>query len=225
MSYTNTYIWNLERTYLQRSNGDTDTENNRLMDTAREEGQGEGGTYGESNVETYITICKIGSQWEFAVWLRKLIQGLCINLEGWDGEGDGREVQKGGDIGMLLLLLSRFSRVQLCETPETAAHQAPPSLGFSRQEHWSGLPFHLQCMKVKSESEIAQSQPTHSDPMDCSPPGSSIHRIFQVRVLEWLAIAFSDCIYSHVYLLIPNLSLPSSPLVTLSLFSMSIHIY
>ena len=42
---------------------------------------------------------------------------------------------------MLLLLLSRFSRVRLCETPETAAHQAPPSLGFSRQEHWSGLPF------------------------------------------------------------------------------------
>jgi len=41
----------------------------------------------------------------------------------------------------VLLLLSRFSRVQLCATPETAAHQAPPSLGFSRQEHWSGLPF------------------------------------------------------------------------------------
>ena len=42
---------------------------------------------------------------------------------------------------LLLLLLSRFSRVQLCATPETAAYQAPPSLGFSRQEHWSGLPF------------------------------------------------------------------------------------
>ena len=42
---------------------------------------------------------------------------------------------------LLLLLLSRFSRVQLCATPETAAHQAPPSLGFSRQEHWSQLPF------------------------------------------------------------------------------------
>ena len=41
----------------------------------------------------------------------------------------------------LLLLLSHFSRVRLCATPETAAHQAPPSLGFSRQEHWSGLPF------------------------------------------------------------------------------------
>jgi len=41
----------------------------------------------------------------------------------------------------MLLLLSRFSHVQLCVTPQTAAHQAPPSLGFSRQEHWSGLPF------------------------------------------------------------------------------------
>ena len=42
---------------------------------------------------------------------------------------------------LLLLLLSRFSRVRLCATPQTAAHQAPPALGFSRQEHWGGLPF------------------------------------------------------------------------------------
>ena len=48
-------------------------------------------------METYITMCKIDGQWEFAVCLRKLKQGICINLEGWDGEGDGREVQKGGD--------------------------------------------------------------------------------------------------------------------------------
>ena len=59
---------------------------------------GEGEMYGKSNVETYITICKIDSQREFAVCLRKLKQGLCINLEGWDGEGDGREFQKGGNI-------------------------------------------------------------------------------------------------------------------------------
>ena len=51
--------------------------------------------------------------------------------------------------------------------------------------------FLLQCMKVKSESEVAQSCPTHSDTMDCSLPGSSIHGIFQARVLEWGAIAFS----------------------------------
>ena len=59
---------------------------------------GEGEMYGESNMETYITICKIDSQRELAVWLRKLKQGLCINLEGWDGEGHEKEVQKGGDI-------------------------------------------------------------------------------------------------------------------------------
>ena len=49
-------------------------------------------------METYITICKIGIQGEFAVWLRKFKQGLYINLDGWDGEGDEREVQKGGDM-------------------------------------------------------------------------------------------------------------------------------
>ena len=59
---------------------------------------GEGEMYGKSNMETYITICKIDSQWEFVVWLRKLKQGLCINLEGWNGEGHGREVSKEGDI-------------------------------------------------------------------------------------------------------------------------------
>ena len=52
--------------------------------------------YGKSNMETYITMCKI--EREFAVCLRKLKQGLCINLEEWDGEGDGREIQMGGDI-------------------------------------------------------------------------------------------------------------------------------
>ena len=57
--------------------------------------------YGKSNVETYITVYKIDSQREFAVWLWKLKQGPCINLEGWDGVGDGREVQKGVDICIL----------------------------------------------------------------------------------------------------------------------------
>ena len=69
-----------------------------------------------------------------------------------------------------------------------AAHQATPSLGFSRQEHCHFL---LQCMKVKNESEVAQSCPTLNDPMDCSLLGSSIHGIFQARVLEQGAIAFS----------------------------------
>ena len=54
-----------------------------------------------------------------------------------------------------------------------------------------GCHFLLQCMRVKSESEVSQSCPTLRDPTDCRPPGSSVHRIFQARVLEWGAIAFS----------------------------------
>ena len=61
-----------------------------------------------------------------------------------------------------------------------------------------GCHFLLQCMKVKSESEVAQSCRTLSDPMDCSPPGSSIHGIFQAGVLEWGAIAFSEMYTSGI---------------------------
>ena len=70
---------------------------------------------------------------------------------------------------MLLLLLSRFSRVQLCATPQTAAHQAPLSLGFSRQEYWSGLPFpspmHPCMLSRFSRVQLC-------DPMDSSPQAS-----------------------------------------------------
>ena len=92
---------------------------------------------------------------------------------------------------LLLLLLSRVSRVWRCETPWMAAHQAPLSLGFSRQEHWSGLPFPSLVHESEKWKEVTQSCPTLSDPMDCSLPGSSAHGIFQARVLEWVAIAFS----------------------------------
>ena len=78
---------------------------------------------------------------------------------------------------LLLLLLRRFSRVRLYGTPEMAARQAPLSLGLSRQEHWSGLPF--PSPMHESESEVAQSCPALSDPMDCSLPGSSVHGIFR----------------------------------------------
>ena len=93
---------------------------------------------------------------------------------------------------LLLLLPNGFSRVQLWATPETAAHQAPPSLGFFRQEHWSGLPFPSPMHESEkwkwSRSVVSDS----SDPMDCSLPGSSIHGIFQARVLEWGTNAFSS---------------------------------
>ena len=62
-----------------------------------------------------------------------------------------------------------------------------------------GCHFFLQCMKVKSESAVAQSCLTLSDPMDCSPPGFSVHGIFQARVLEWGAIAFSIIVKAMVF--------------------------
>ena len=90
---------------------------------------------------------------------------------------------------LLLLLLSHVSRVRLCATPQTAAHQAPPSLGFFRQEHWwVAISFSNAWqwkVKVKSLSRVRL-----SNPMDCSLPGST-HGISQARVLEWIAIAFS----------------------------------
>ena len=63
------------------------------MDTVEGE-KGEGEMDGQSNKEIYNTVCKIDSQWQFAVWLRELKQGLCDNLEGWNGERDGTEVGK-----------------------------------------------------------------------------------------------------------------------------------
>ena len=73
-----------------------------------------------------------------------------------------------------------------------AAHQVPRPWDSPGKNTGVGCHFLLQCMKVKSESEVTQSCPTLSYPMDCSPPGSSIHGILQARVLEWGAIAFSD---------------------------------
>ena len=93
---------------------------------------------------------------------------------------------------LLLLLLSRFSYVRLCATPETAAPRLPCPWDSPGKNTGVGCHFLLQCMKVKSESEVAQLCLTPSDPMNCSPPGSSVHGIFQARVLEWGAIAFSE---------------------------------
>ena len=94
------------------------------------------------------------------------------------------------DFWMLLLLLSCFSRVRLCATPWMAAHQAPRPWDSPGKNTGVGCHFLLQCMKVKSEREVAQSCPTLSDPMDCSLPGPSVHWILQARVLEWVASAF-----------------------------------
>ena len=79
-----------------------------------------------------------------------------------------------------------------------AAHQAPPSLGFSRQEHWSGLPFPSPMHESEKWKWSLSVVSDSSDPMDCGPPGSSVHGIFQARVLEWVAIAFSNCACSYI---------------------------
>ena len=83
---------------------------------------------------------------------------------------------------MLLLLPSCFSRVQLCVTPQMAAYRALPSLGFSRQEYWSGLPLPSPFVSVDrfipQFSSVTQSCPTLCDPMDCSTPGFPVHHQF-----------------------------------------------
>ena len=94
----------------------------------------------------------------------------------------------------------------------------------------TGVGFHflLQCMKVKSESEVAQSCPTLSDPMDCSLPGSSVHGVFQARVLEWVAIAFSKrrmlniLNYSLLSRISPEGILGQSRLFILLIYSLSV---
>ena len=93
------------------------------------------------------------------------------------------------DTALPPLLLSRFSRPRA--TPQTAAHPVPRPGDSPGKNTAGGCHVLLQCMKVESESEVAQSRPAPSNPMDCSPPGSSVHGVFQARVLGWGAIAFS----------------------------------
>ena len=96
-----------------------------------------------------LTICKLDSQREFAVWLRKLKHGLCINLEGWDGERDGREFLKLGDI-CISMADSCWGLTENNKIPETNY----PSVHFS---------------------SVAQLCLTFCDPMDCSTPGLPVH--------------------------------------------------
>ena len=100
----------------------------------------------------------------------------------------------------LLLLLSRFSRVRLCATPRQLPTRLPHPWDSPGMNTGVGCHFLLQCMKMKSESEVAQSCPTLRNPMDCSLPGSSAHGIFQARVLEWGAITFEcNCVVAWAF--------------------------
>ena len=91
-----------------------------------------------------------------------------------------------------MLLLSHFSRVRLCEPHRQQPTRLPRPWDSPGKNTGVGCHFLLQCMKVKSEREVAQSCLTLCDPMDCRLPGSSVHGIVQARVLEWGAIAFSQ---------------------------------
>ena len=85
--------------------------------------------------------------------------------------------------------------LQSCPTPcdpIDSSRRLPLPWDSPGKNNGVGCHFFLQCMKVKSESEVAQLCLTPRDPMDCSPPGPSVHGIFQARVLEWDAIAFSS---------------------------------
>ena len=118
-----------------------------------------------------------------------------------------------------MLLLSRF-----CVPPGSPHPWDSPG-----KNTGVGCHFLLRCRKGKSESEVTQLCLTLSDPMGCSLPGSSVHGSIHVRVLEWVAIAFSDFIHSSVYIYIntnfPNHPTPLFPLVSLLMFSTSVSLF
>ena len=107
----------------------------------------------------------------------------------------------------MLLLLSHVSRVRLCATPTDNSPPGSCPWDSTGKSTGVGCHFLLQCRKVKSESEVAQSCPTLLDPMDRSLPSSSIHGISQARILEWVAIAFSEYGYGGELMVKP----PSIP--------------
>ena len=102
---------------------------------------------------------------------------------------------------LLLLLLSRFSHVRLYVTPETAAHQAPPSLGFSRQEHWSGLPFPSPMHESEKWKWTHSVVSDSSRPHGLQPPGSSIHGIISQVKKDWVikGITCSFCTLKNLF--------------------------
>ena len=121
---------------------------------------------------------------------------------------------------LLLLLLSHISCVRLCGLHRWQPTRLPHPWDSPGKNTWVGCHFLLQCMKVKSKSKVAQSCLTLRNPKDCSPPGSSIHGISQARVLEWAAIAFSQCLNSNgLSWILPNFQSLSEMLYSLESLS------
>ena len=93
---------------------------------------------------------------------------------------------------LLCVCVQSLSCVQLFVTPWTAACQAPLSMGFSRQEYWTGVPLSKVQSAAAAAAKSLQSCLTLCDPIDGSPPGSPIPGILQARTLEWVAISLSS---------------------------------
>ena len=122
---------------------------------------------------------------------------LCDPIDGsppgshlWDSPGKNTRVGCHCLLQCMEVKGKSLSCVRLFTTPRTAAHQAPLSMGFSRQEYWSGVPSPSPLWHYAAKS--FQLCPTLFDPIDGSPPGSTIPGILQARTLEWVAISFSN---------------------------------
>ena len=111
----------------------------------------------------------------------------------WDSPGKNTGVGCHFLLQCMKVKVKSLSHVRLFTTPWAAAYQAPPSMGFSRQEYWSGLPFPSpSSVHAAAAAKSLQSCPTLCDTMDCGLPGFSVHGILQARTLEWVAISFSN---------------------------------
>ena len=123
--------------------------------------------------------------------LGSALANRCLHSDCWNGLiGLDQDEDRGKSL--LLLLLSRLVVSDSVQRQRRQPTRLPRPWDSPGMNTGVGCHFPLQCMKVKSESEVAQSCLTPSDPMDCNLPGSSVHGIFQARVLEWGAIAFSE---------------------------------
>ena len=145
--------------------------------------------------------CSVISSHSFITRIEKANKGVLqwhkYQWEEFKGSHQVMWSQKLQGIWLLLLLLSRFSRVRLCVTPEMAAHQAPLSLKFSRQEHWSlGCHFLLQCMKWKVKGKLLSRVRLLATPWTAAYQAPPSMGFFQARVLEWPAIAFSEGLWN-----------------------------
>ena len=130
-------------------------------------------------------------QWVFPTWGSNLcLLALPALVGGFFTTSDTWEMQRLPAAAAAAKSLQ--SCPTLCDPTDGQPTRLPRPWDSPGKNTGVGCHFLLQCMKVKSESEVAQLCPTPSDPMDCSLPGSSVHGIFQARVLEWVAIAFSE---------------------------------